>query len=252
MTKPIDDAALFAEIGKDLRRRMPGIWLVVVLALLLLVGVAYSAPMMHSGNPKAADGTIVAVERDPQTGELWMTSEFTDDTGTVHRDRETDGYHYAPGDPVVGQSIRYFYERGQATGDLQAYPRADYLLKWVFGAPAALLVLFAAITLWFLLRRRALRRRLVRVGRREPGQMPRIRQRTLVLPAGRNVQAIEQWRLEARYFEPTRTEFVDCHSEWQPAPAPELAKDAPPPTILVDPERPARYWLPVATATFAT
>jgi hypothetical protein len=244
MTTLPDDEALYAEIGRDVRRRLPGVYICLIMAALLSIGVFNSMSMMHNDSDyTAVDGRIVAVGRDPESGELLMTSEFTDAQGAVHRDTQTDGYHYAPGDPEVGQRIEYLYR--VRYGELHAFPRADRILQWVFGAPAAFLALFGAGAAWFLLRKRALRRRLVREGRRETGQAPSIRRRTLVLPTGNNVQAIAMWRLEARYFEPTQAAFVDCHSEWQHGVEPALPENASP-LILVDPQRPSRYWLPVA------
>jgi hypothetical protein len=239
-----DDAALYAEIGRDFRRRLPGVYICLIVAALLSIGVFKSLPMMHGDSDyTAVDARIVAVGRDPQSGELTMTSEFTDATGAVHRDTQTDGYHYAAGDPEVGQRIEYLYR--VRYGEMRAFPRADRILQWVFGGPAAFLALFGAAGAAFLLRKRAVRRRLVREGRRVPGQAPSIRRRTLVLPTGNRVQAIGMWRLQARYFDTDRSAFVECHSEWQHAAEPDLA-NAPPPIILMDPQKPSRYWLPVA------
>lgn len=241
------DDIYYAELGRDLRRRLPGVYIFVVLAGLLSLGVFYSIPMMHGASDfSKADGRIVAVARDPASGELEMTSEFTDADGVTHRDTQTDGYHYAPGDPKVGQSIEYLYKRSELTGDLHAFPRADRILQLVFGLPAAFVTLLAVATTWFLLRRRNYRRRLLREGRREVGQMHAIAQKSVTIPIGPAANTpIHQWRLEARYFEASLGGFVDAHSDWMPAPAPELRSDAPMPPIFVDPQRPERYWLPV-------
>jgi hypothetical protein len=239
-----DTAALDAEIARRFRQRMKGVYIAVVAALLFSVGVVFSLPMMHEAGLSTAEGRIVAVTTDPQTGETLMTSEFADATGTRHRDTETAGYHYAPGEPEVGQRIDYAY-KWHATGDLSAFPRADGLLRWVFAVPTALFVAMTGLLLWIVLRQRNLRRRLARHGRREAGQAPRIRHRTLVLPTGNSVHAMQMWRLEARYFEPTRAEFVECHSDWEGPPAPVLADGAPLPVILVDPGNPKRCWLPL-------
>ena len=124
--------------------------------------------------------------------------------------------------------------------------RADRILQLVFGVPAGILLLFGAGSVWFPLRKGALRRRLVREGRRETGQALSIRRRTMVLPAGGgNVQALGMWRLQARYFEPAQSAFVECHSEWQYGAEPTLP-DGATATILIDPQEPSRYWLPVA------
>ncbi len=245
-----DDAALLAEIDRNLRRRLVGVYIALVGAALLSLGVVFSVPMVHSGNPVAADGTIVAVEKDA-AGETWMTSEFTDADGGTHRDRKTQGYHYAPGPPVVGQDIEYFYEHKALTGDMHMYPR-DRFLQWAFGGPMAFLLLVAVLAAWLLVRQRQRRRQLVRTGRREIAQAVTIRHRTLLLPAGNRWQELAMWRLQARYFEPTRSEFVDCHSDWQAAPAPDLDKGTPLPPILVDPDRPGRYWWPVGVQAAAT
>lgn len=243
-----DDAIYYTEISRDLRKRYAGVWLCLVMAALLSIGVFYSVPMMHGSDDfAAADGTIVEVWRD-QSGELQMTSEFKDAEGVVHRDTKDEHYHYAKGDPQVGQSISYFYRRSELTGDQRAFPRADGILKLVFGVPMAFMLLVAAGGFWFLQHKRNFRRRLVREGRREVGQMPAIVHRSITIPVGAAAgQPIDMWRLQARYFEPTRGEFVDCHSDWMGAPfsAPELTPDTPLPPIFVDPGNPKRYWLPV-------
>lgn len=241
------DEIFLAELERDRRRRMPGAYLFFALAGLLSLGVFYSMPMMHGASDFAkAEGRIVAVERDPESGELQMTSEFTDAQGVTHRDTRSDGYHYAKGDPVVGQAIEYLYKRLEPTGDLRAFPRGDRLLQLVFGIPAAFVALLGAGVTWFLLRRRNYRRGLLRTGRREPGQMHAIALKSVTIPVGAAANTpIDMWRLEARYFEPGLGGFVDAHSDWMPAPAPELRADLPMPPIFVDPERPSRYWLPV-------
>jgi len=239
-----DDAALYAEIDRDLRRRRIGVWILLVFAALLALPLPWTMAMMHGDDDYAVvDATIVAVERDPASGELRMTSEFADASGTVHRETETEGYHYAPGPPRVGQRIEYLYRTSDRTGEVVAFPRADRFLQWTFGVPAAVLGLFGLGFGAWLLRLRRQRERLVRVGLRLPAQAPRVRHRALVLPARHGDVPVRMWRLEARYFEPSRSEFIDCHGDWQQPPAP----DAPPAaTVLVDPERPMRYWLPSA------
>jgi hypothetical protein len=239
-------ASLYAEIDRHARRRLIGVWLCFAAATLLSIGMFNALSMMHGDHDfTAVDARIVAVARDPQSGELRMTSEFSDAAGVVHRDTQTDGYHYAPGDPQVGQRIEYLYEAGPITGDFHAFPRADRILQWVFGVPAALLALLGAVVAALVQRERRRRRRLVRNGRREPGQAPSIRRRTVVLPMGNRAEAVAMWRLEASWFDATRSRFVACHGDWEAGTPPELA-GAPPPVILVDPDAPSRYWLPSA------
>ena len=245
-TAPLDEAALHAEIRRHCRRRMAGVWLALVVAALLLIPLPFTMRMMHGADDyTVVAATIVELGRNDK-GELLMTSEFTDASGVVHRETETEGYHYAPGAPKVGQRIEYLYRTNPWSKSFDAFPRADRMLQWVFGAPAAFLAVFGIGLAWLVLRQRSLRRRLVRSGRREVGQAPTIRHRTVVLPAGRGTHAIPMWRLEARYFEPTQSAFVECHSDWQHEGEPTLAEGSTA-TILVDPQQPSRYWLPVAT-----
>jgi hypothetical protein len=246
MTTALDDDVLYREIGRDFRRRMPGVYLCLAVSALLLLPLPHTMSMMHGdGDYTAVMGRIVEVSKDPQTGRLLMTSEYTDASGTVHRDTEHDGYHYAAGDPQVGQPIEYLYKTLDVTGEVRGFPRADRMLKWVFGGPAAFLALVGAVFAWLLLRKRAWRRRLVREGRREPGQAPTIRHKTMVVPTRHATHVIPLWRVEASWFDPDRAQFIACHGEWE--------KDAPPaddatlaPVILVDPRKPSRYWLPTS------
>jgi hypothetical protein len=239
------DAALLAEIDRDTRRRRVGVWITAVPALLLAAVVPFSLPMMHGEGLVPVEGRIVAVGKDPQSGETMMDIEVPIG-GTIHRDRETAGYHYAPGEPTVGERIDYAYRVSDITGDVLLYTRADGLLRWVFGLPAAFLALVSIVLGFVLARRRRLRRHLVAHGLRLPAQGARIRHRALVLPAGGGrAQEVRMWRLEANYFEPQRAAFLPCRSEWQAAPSPASIDALPPPVVLVDPANPARCWLPV-------
>jgi hypothetical protein len=85
----------------------------------------------------------------------------------------------------------------------------------------------------------------VRNGERLALQAPRIGYRTVILPAGAvGALRTEWWRLERRVFDPGRGEFVECASDWQLPPPPQLDAARIPP-LLVDVARPSRRWLPV-------
>lgn len=245
-----DKAMLRAEISRHFRKRLHGFYLAGAAAALCIVGLAYSFDMMHEPGAIPVTATIIAVERDPASGETWMTSEFVDHQGVMRQDRLASSYHYARGEPEVGERIGYVYEISEYTGDLDASPRADGPLQWIFGIPALLFVAMATGVAWFAWRQRALRRRLLASGRREPGTAHAIERKTVTLPGGKaGPQQIHKWRLRARYFESTLPGFRDCHSDWQPMPSPELApqihEDSPVSPILLDPANPKRYWLPL-------
>jgi len=248
MTEPPDTAALLAEIERFGRQRRVGFWLAAGGAVGLAWVATQSMSMMHASDDyETVDATIVAVERDPQGGELWMTSEFVDATGKRHRERETEGYHYAPGEPKVGQSIEYLVRTSPLTGDVDAFPRADRILQWFFGGTAAFLAALALGLLVFVARQRTRRRHLVRHGRRERVQAARIGHRVVPFTGTRGAGPARLWRLEGRWFDPDRSGFVDVRSDWQNTPAPELHDDTPLPDLLVDPRDPRRTWLPVGT-----
>ena len=215
-----------------------------------MVGMTYSFEMMHEDGAIPVTATIITVERDPASGETWMTSEFVDHQGVMQQDRLTSGYHYARGEPEVGEHIGYVYEISEYTGDLDASPRADGPLQWIFGIPALLFLALAAGVAWLAWRQRALRHRLLASGRREPGTAHAIVWKIVTLPGGKaGPQHIHRWRLQARYFESTLSGFRDCHSDWQSIPSRELAQelreDSPVSPILLDPCNPKRYWLPL-------
>lgn len=246
MAVMVDDAVLRAEIGRHFRKRLQGFYLAAAAAVLCLVGVAYSFDMMHPRGAIPVTATIIALERDAGSGETWMTSEFVDSKGVVRREREASGYHYARGEPEIGESIEYVHWFGEHSGEIRAAPRADRILQWIFGIPALLFAAMATGVAWLAWRQRQLRHRLLASGRREPGTGHVIIDRTVILPGGKaGPQRIQMWRLQARYFEATLPGFRDCHSDWQPAPAPQLREDSPRPPILVDPANPKRYWLPL-------
>ena len=240
-----EESLLRAEIKRQIRFRSPGFWLAVIFAMFFFVLMMFSFPMMHyQEDTTDVDATIVAVERDPENGEILMTSEFTDADGKVHRDRQTSGYHYALGEPEIGQQLDYIYWRNKLSGDFESTPRADGMLKWMFGSAGAVLAVMAIVLGIYIDRHRRLRLRLIGSGRRERGARYAIEAKTTVITL-KTTHIIEQWRLNARYFEESLMGFKDCHSDWQPGLPPDRLDDLTVPMILVDTVDPGRYWLPV-------
>lgn len=240
-----EDSVLRAEIKRLVRIRSPGFWLITLFALFFFGLMPFTFPMMHyQEDTTTVNATIVDVGRDPENGEILMTSEFSDADGVVHRSTETSGYHYAWGEPEVGQQLEYIYWRNKLSGDFESTPRADGILKWMFGSAGAVLALFAMGAGVYVNRHRRLRLRLIKSGRRERGARYAIEAKTTVI-AIKTTVIIHQWRLTARYFEESLTAFKDCHSDWQPGLPPVRLDNLTVPMILVDVTDPRRYWLPV-------
>jgi hypothetical protein len=237
------DAELLGEIAKDARRRRIAAWIAALSAAALAIAAAHSLRLTHGPGLTPVEGRIVAVGRDAQSGEAVMDIEVPV-AGVMHRERETAAYHYAPGEPTVGEAIPYAYRISEATGDPVLYTRADGLLRWGFGGAAAFLGVLALGLAAFVSRQRRLRTFLVAHGLRLPAQGARVRERTLVLPVNGGARTVRQWRLEASFFEPGRAAFVECASEWRPAPAPASIDALPVAVVLVDPADPSRHWLP--------
>jgi hypothetical protein len=242
----VDESGWYAEIDRRGRQRLPGFYLCAGFFVLMLVGYANSTRMMHGPGYTAAEGTIVALGTG-SGGEPTMTSEIRDAAGVVHRDTQPTSYHYARGEPRVGESIGYLYRASPYTGEFVAVVRADGLLKWLFGPAAAVMGLFGLGSLAFILRQARQRRALVREGERVKIELPRIGHRSMALPAGAaGTVRIDLWRLEGRVFDPQQGEYVECASDWQQPPAPEPGFDpALVPPLLVDRAKPSRRWLPV-------
>lgn len=239
------DEMLRAEIVRQVRFRSPGFWLATLFALFFFGLMPFTFPMMHyQENTTTVDATIVEVGRDPDNGEILMTSEFSDADGVVHSSTETSGYHYAWGEPEVGQHLKYIYWRNKLSGDFESTPRADGMLKWFFGITGAVLALLAIGVGVYVNRHRRLRLRLIVSGRRERGARYAIEAKTTAITLKTTI-IIEQWRLNARYFEDSLTAFKDCHSDWQPGLPPDRLDNLTVPMILVDAINPRRYWLPV-------
>ena len=240
-----EERLLRAEISRQVRFRSPGFWLATLFALFFFGLMPFTFPMMHyQENATTVDATIVEVGRDPENGEFLLTSEFSDADGVVHRDTQTSGYHYAWGEPEVGQHLKYIYWRNKLSGDFESTPRADSMLKWLFGSAGAVLALFAIGLGVYVDRDRRLRLRLIKSGRRERGARYAIEAKTTVITI-KTMVIIHQWRLTARYFEESLTAFKDCQSDWQPGLPPESLDNLTVPMILVDMLDPRRYWLPV-------
>jgi hypothetical protein len=238
------DTELLAEIGRHCRQRMMAVYLMFGFALLLSLGVFNSQRMMHPADMVPAEGVIVAVGKDANNGETTFTAKFTDAAGVRHTDTQSAGYHYAPGEPQVGQPIEYLYIDRPPNG-FYAFPRADRILQLVFGVPMLLMVFCGALFLWLILRQRAWRRWLVRNGTRVQGEGYEIRERTVVIPGGSGgAVSVHTWRLQARRFDPAASEYVDVHGDWRQPPVPKIDAQTEFPPILVDPRKPARYWLP--------
>jgi 2'-5' RNA ligase len=161
-----DDAHYRAEIARRCRRRMAGVYVCIAAAALFGTGVAFSTRMIHGDGYSAATGTIVALGTG-SSGEPTFTGEFTDAAGVVHRDTQEYGYHYARGEPQLGQRVKYLYKASALTGDFHSFPSAAGIVHWVFGIPAVLFVLLGALFAWLIARERGFRLRLLGEGRRE-------------------------------------------------------------------------------------
>lgn len=239
------DQALHKEVARQVRLRSPGFWLSLIAALGCFMAMFFSFRMMHDQEGAVTViGTIVAVERDSERGEILMTSEFTDIDGKVHRDTQTSGYHYAKGEPEVGQQIGYVYWKNKLTGEFRTTPRNDVLVKWIFGSFGLMFALMATAVFIYVNRHRRLRLRLIVSGRRERGAGYAIESRTITI-AIKVTHIIHQWRLNARYFENSVSGFKDCHSDWEPGLPPDRLDGLNVPMILVDARNPSRYWLPI-------
>lgn len=237
------DAVLLAEIARRARRRFIGVWICAVAAALFGAGVLFAQRMMHGEGYRLAQGRIVALGTS-SSGEPTFTGEFRDADGVLHRDTETYGYHYAPGDPRLGERVGYLYRIKPATGSFDSFPRGDVILHWTFGVPAVAFVLFGALAAALIVRESRYRRWLVANGQREPLAHPAIRERAVALPAGAGSQVVRNWRLEGKYFLPAAGEYVEAHGDWEPPPVRELQAGAEAPVLLLDPRDPSRYWLP--------
>jgi hypothetical protein len=239
-----EDRRWYEEIERRLGQRFRGVYLCVAAAAVFGVGLLNTQRLMHEPGLLPATATIVALGTG-SGGEPTMTAAFQDAEGNWHRDTQGYGYHYARGAPRVGEAIDYLYGYKAISGDFYAVPRADGFLKWAFGVPAALFALFAVVAGVLVMREHDARRALVRNGLRLPLQAPSIRHRSVTLPGGAaGPRSFELWRLEGRVFDAAAGEFVECASDWQQPPPPQLDPARVPP-LLVDPQRPRRRWLPV-------
>jgi hypothetical protein len=242
---PNEDLAWLEELRRRRRQRLPGVYLCLGFAALMLLGYCNSLRMAHGAGFTPVTGTIVALGTG-SSGEPTMTSEIRLPDGSVHRETEETSYHYARGEPRIGESIDYIYRRSPyGTGDMQLWVRGDWILRWMFGPAAAVMGAFGMILLGVILRQHARRRELIRSGERVPIELPRIGHRRIVLPGSAGPVQVDTWRLEGRVFDPQACEYVEVASDWLQPPAPESLDPALVPPLLVDKARPSRRWLPV-------
>ena len=241
-----DERRWLEEIGRRLAQRFRGVYVAIGAAALFGLALANTQRMMHEPWLSPAKATIVSLGID-SSGERAFTAAFADAEGNWHRDTRPYSYYYSRGEPRVGETLPYLYGVSPLTNDFRAMPRADVVLQWLFGIPTALFALLAVGFGVVVMREHDLRRALVRTGQRLPVQMPAIGHRTLVLPgAGGNAVRMDMWRLEGRVYDATAGGYVECHSDWQQPPPPELDPARVPP-LLVDPARPSLRWLPVGS-----
>jgi hypothetical protein len=239
-----DDRRWFEEIERRLTQRFRGVYIAIFFAGVCGFALVNTQRMMHDAALLPVTATIVALGAG-SGGEPTMTSAFVDAEGNWHRDTQPASYHYARGEPRVGESIEYLYGVKPATGDFYAVPRADGTLKWLFGVAGGLLALAGIAFGAVVLREHDARRALVRAGQRLALETPRIGFRRMTLPRGAGgSQLVELWRLEGRAYDRARGEYIECASDWQQPPPPTLDPSRLPP-LLLDPARPSRYWLPV-------
>jgi hypothetical protein len=239
-----DDRRWYEEIERRLTQRFRAVYLLVTMAALFGFGVMNTQRMMHDASLLPAQGTVVALGTD-SAGEPTFTATFVDAEGNWHRDTQGYGYWYGRGEPQVGAPIAYLYGVKPISGDFYAVPRGDGILKWVFGLAAAGFALLGVLAGMVIMREHDTRRALVRGGERLPLQMPSIRRMRVEVPTGAaGARGGDLWRLEGRVFDAARGEYVECASDWQQPPPPELDLSQVPP-LLVDPSHPGKRWLPV-------
>jgi len=148
-----DERRWYREIERRLAARFRGVYLTLGFAALMAFGFANTQSMMHDGSLLPVTATVVALGTD-SSGEATMTSAFVDAEGNWHRDVQPASYHYARGEPRIGDSIDYLYGIHPATNSFYAVPRADGILKWFFGLPAALFALVGVGPLMIILGQR--------------------------------------------------------------------------------------------------
>ena len=234
------------ELKRRRRQRLPGVYLCAAVAALMLAGYCNSIRLMHGKGFAQVTGTIVALGPG-SGGEPTMTSEIRLPDGSLHRATEATSYHYARGEPRIGESIDYIYRPSpDGTGDVQLWVRGDGILKWMFGSAAAILGGVGLGMLWLVLREHAQRRELVRTGERVALEMPSIANRHVALPGGAaGTLEFDLWRLQGRVFDARAGEYVDVASDWQQPPAPQGIDAALLPPLLVEKGKSGRRWLPV-------
>lgn len=239
-----DDRRWFEEIERRLTQRFRAVYILVTAAALFGFGVMNTQRMMHDASLLPAKGSVVALGTG-SSGEPTFTATFVDAEGNWHRDTQSYGYWYQRGEPTVGAPIEYMYGIKPISGDFYAVPRADGFLKWLLGVPTALFALLGILAGVVIMREHDTRRALVRVGQRLPLQMPSIRRMRVEVPTGAaGARGGDLWRLEGRVFDAAIGAYVECASDWQQPPPPDLDLSRVPP-LLVDPMHPRRRWLPV-------
>jgi len=240
------EQAWLDELRRRRRQRMPSVYLCAAFAALMLAGYANSLRLMHGPGFTPVPGRIVALGTG-SSGEPTMTSEVRLPDGSTYRDTQATSYHYARGEPRVGEAIDYIYRPGPYSGEPQVWVRGDGVLKWMFGPAAAVMGAFGLACLVGILRQHARRRDLIRDGERVAVELPRVGHRHVAIPGGAaGALQFDLWRLEGRVFDPAQGEYVEVASDWQQPPAPAALDPAQLPPLLVDPARKRRWW-PVGT-----
>lgn len=232
------DQALYLETSESLRRFVMVAAVYSAMAGVCAIGIPYAYTMAGSGYARTTDGRIAAIEEIPGEDTRILVTEFVDDSGARHVTR--DGAGIAP-DARVGDTVGVLYN----PDDLR-YARpvnsAERWLRGTFIGLAASLLLLALLAIQLGLHQRKRRRWLLRHGRIERGEAPRIEWRKFPI----KVNLPPQWRVRASWLEAETVTWHQVVSAWQDSQRWEAGDKGKPVAIYVDPGRPRRSWLPAA------
>ena len=231
------DQAIFRETSEPLARNLRLVLAYSVMAALLGAAIPYAYVISGSGYSRSALGRVIAAEKLGGEERRLYTIEYpgTDGQPRTTREGERSDMPLEVGDPVT---VVYDPESGTA----RSVNWGERALRATFiGITATLLginVLLAVLGY----RERARRRTLLRDGRVEQGQDPRLAWHTIAIAP----QLPPTWSLRAAWFDPQSATWRTVVASKQPSTVWEPQPDQPLLHIYVDPQDPRNAWLPVA------
>ena len=231
------DPGRWRETSAPLRHWTPRAAIYAVMAALVSFGIPNAYRMGPGGYTEVAQGRVVSVEEVPREELRVVGIEFVDREGSRRVSTDSD----RSGKPVrIGDAMPVVYD--PESGRAMPVGMGLRILRGFFIALSSALLLFALGLVARALLQLRERRWLLRHGRIEQGQAPRVEWREV--PFYREMPKL--WRLRASWFDEGIAGWREVRTLWHASHLEIPQLDGNPLEIHIDPRDPRRAWLPLS------